>query len=119
MVGFDIGVSVRAPQRFISKHFESLPQVTNAVFIAIPAPLGFGFSQDGIAGMYATPLVVFPFRVVYMVAHQSPLRRSPSSSVKLSAISLTMPSCVSLRDVMEVFSKRKVDYGGHRLRIFL
>jgi len=40
MFGFDIGVNV-----------------TNAVFLGTPAPLGFGLSQDGIAGMYATPLV--------------------------------------------------------------
>jgi hypothetical protein len=88
------------------------------VFISTPAPLGFGFSQDGIAGVYATPLVVFPLWVVYTFAHQSPLRRSPSSLVRLSAISLMMPLCVSLRDVMEVFSKRKVDYGGYRTRDF-
>jgi len=65
MFGFDIGVNVRAPQRFIAKHFKSLPQVTNPVFIAAPAPLGFGFSQDAIAASYATPLVVFPLWVVY------------------------------------------------------
>ena len=112
MFGFDIGVNVRAPQLFIAKHSRFLPQVTNSIFIATPAPLGFGFSQDAIAALYATPLVVFLFWVVYTVAHQGPLRRSPSSSARLSAISLTMPSCVSQRDVMEEFSKRKVDYGG-------
>ena len=53
-----------------------------------------------------------------MVAHQSPLRRSPSSSVRLSAISSTTPSCVSPQDAIGEFSKRKVDYGGYRLRIF-
>ncbi|KAN0107661.1 Major facilitator superfamily domain containing protein [Russula decolorans] len=31
--------------------------VTNAVFIGSPAPIGFGFSQYGIAGAYATPVV--------------------------------------------------------------
>lgn len=76
MIGFDIGVNVCAPQRFIANFFNLFPQVTNLVFIAIPPPLGFGFSQDGIAALYATPLVVFSFWVVYTVAHQSPLRRS-------------------------------------------
>ena len=63
MFGFDIGVNVRAPQRFIAKHFQLLSQVTSSVFMATPKPLGYGFSQDGIAAMYATPLVVFPFCV--------------------------------------------------------
>lgn len=31
--------------------------VTNAVFLGEPAPLGFGFGAFGIAGMYATPIV--------------------------------------------------------------
>ena len=99
---------------FYSELFFSLfPQVTNSVLIAIPSPMGFGFSQDGIAALYATPLVVFSFWVAYTVAHQIPLCRSALSSVRLSAITSTISSCVSRRDVMEVFSKRKVDYGGY------
>ncbi|KAL1674613.1 major facilitator superfamily domain-containing protein [Schizophyllum commune] len=31
--------------------------VTNAVFLGEPAPLGFGFGEFGIAGMYGTPIV--------------------------------------------------------------
>jgi hypothetical protein len=31
--------------------------VTNAVFLGTPPPVGFGFSQTVVAGMYATPLV--------------------------------------------------------------
>lgn len=33
------------------------PQTTNAVFLGSPPPLGYGFSQFGIAGGYATPIV--------------------------------------------------------------
>jgi len=32
-------------------------KVTNAVFLGEPAPLGFGFSQYAIAGLYGTPIV--------------------------------------------------------------
>ncbi|KAK0192754.1 major facilitator superfamily domain-containing protein [Armillaria mellea] len=31
--------------------------VTNAVFLGSPAPIGFGWSQDAIAGAYGTPIV--------------------------------------------------------------
>ncbi|KAI0040199.1 MFS general substrate transporter [Auriscalpium vulgare] len=31
--------------------------VTNAVFLGTPKPVGFGFSPDGIAGAYGTPIV--------------------------------------------------------------
>ncbi|TFY82221.1 hypothetical protein EWM64_g1793 [Hericium alpestre] len=31
--------------------------VTNAVFLGLPKPVGFGFSQFGIAGCYGTPIV--------------------------------------------------------------
>ena len=36
---------------------EHLPQTTNAVFLGSPPPVGFGFSQFGIAGAYGTPIV--------------------------------------------------------------
>ena len=39
----------------------SSPQVTNAVFLAIPKPLGYGFSEYAIAGAYGTPIVCFTF----------------------------------------------------------
>ena len=119
MFGFDIGVNVRALQRFIAKQF------------LIPfSGYEFGFhGHSETPGVrifsrwyrrhvcYAIGCVPILCRV-YPAAHQSPLRRSPSSSVRLSAISLMTPSCVSPRDVIEVFSKRKVDYGEYRLRTF-
>lgn len=42
MFGFSIGINV-----------------TNAVFLGSPPPLGYGFSQFGIAGGYGTPIVCF------------------------------------------------------------
>ena len=36
---------------------EASYQVTNAVFLGSPPPLGYGFSQYAIAGAYGTPMV--------------------------------------------------------------
>jgi hypothetical protein len=38
----------------------SSSQVTNAVFLAIPKPHGYGFSEYAIAGAYGTPIVFLP-----------------------------------------------------------
>ena len=32
-------------------------QVTNAVFVQLPPPLGYGFTQFATAGVYGTPIV--------------------------------------------------------------
>ncbi|KAI0284706.1 hypothetical protein BGY98DRAFT_1173863 [Russula aff. rugulosa BPL654] len=40
-----------------TKNALAVNQVTSSVFMATPKPLGYGFSQDGIAAMYATPLI--------------------------------------------------------------
>lgn len=59
--GFSIGINVRLLPVRPSPSFlirpSSFPQTTNAVFLGSPPPVGFGFSQFGIAGGYATPIV--------------------------------------------------------------
>ena len=57
--GFSIGINVS--YRIYHTNFGSRliisTQTTNAVFLGSPPPLGYGFSQFGIAGAYGTPIV--------------------------------------------------------------
>jgi len=51
--------------------------VTNAIFLGSPGPFGFGFSQFGIAGIYATPIVgVFIGELIGHYANDAILRIS-------------------------------------------
>jgi hypothetical protein len=56
LFGFGIGINVCIIFEKIANMLMVL-QVTNAVFLGVPAPLGFGFSQIAIAGAYGTPIV--------------------------------------------------------------
>lgn len=56
--GFSIGINVRHLLTFcMPTDTHLLRQVTNAVFVQLPPPLGYGFSQFATAGIYGTPIV--------------------------------------------------------------
>jgi hypothetical protein len=57
LFGFGIGINACTMLKMAEKVLTFLLQVTNAVFLGVPAPLGFGFSQIAIAGAYGTPIV--------------------------------------------------------------
>ena len=57
LFGFGIGINVCTILKLALNSLTLLSQVTNAVFLGEPAPLGFGFSQIAIAGAYGTPIV--------------------------------------------------------------
>ncbi|PIL36218.1 MFS general substrate transporter [Ganoderma sinense ZZ0214-1] len=52
--GFSIGINTRTESL---RADAPVYKTTNAVFLGSPPPLGYGFSQFGIAGGYATPIV--------------------------------------------------------------
>lgn len=58
--GFSIGINVcRLLSLCRPTYTHLLRQVTNAVFVQLPPPLGYGFSQFATAGIYGTPIVSF------------------------------------------------------------
>jgi hypothetical protein len=57
LFGFGIGINVCTILKLAQNSLTLPSQVTNAVFLGEPAPLGFGFSQIAIAGAYGTPIV--------------------------------------------------------------
>lgn len=57
LFGFGIGINVYIIPKTAPDFLIYLTQVTNAVFLGEPPPLGFGFSQTAIAGAYGTPIV--------------------------------------------------------------
>lgn len=75
--GFGIGINVSTMISIAilgRKLIHRLLQTTNAVFLGTPLPGGYGFSQFGIAGAYATPIVRNPqcimFDMIVDILHQ-------------------------------------------------
>ena len=58
LFGFGIGINVGSCLVIIVRTESQIAsQVTNAVFLGIPKPEGYGFDQFAIAGAYGTPIV--------------------------------------------------------------